>query len=236
VAPLAFDVPEIAPIELNPAFEAVIEALTYSVVAIFVELSLVAGVGAVGVPVNVGELIGAFNNISAVFAVILAVFAFTLVGKVAMVLELTPPTLFTVVAKLPLPDPVTSPVKVVVAVADITSVPITSPKFVLASAAVVAPVPPFATAIVVPLQVPEVIVPTLVKPELITLLASVVPVNVFELVAIVISELPSKATPLMFLEAASFVAVLAFPLNGPVNPVALIVPLVTTLVTEEFPN
>ena len=77
----------------------------------------------------------------------LAVFAFILVGNVAMVFELTPPTLFTVVAKLPFPEPVTSPVKVVVAVADITSVPITKPKLVLASAAVVAPVPPLAIVI-----------------------------------------------------------------------------------------
>jgi hypothetical protein len=68
------------------------------------------------------------------------------------------------------------------------------------------------------------------------LLASVVPVKVFELAAIVISALPSKATPLMFFVAASFVAVEAFPDNGPVNPVALIVPLVTTLVTLELPN
>jgi hypothetical protein len=164
---LAFEVPEIAPIELNPAFEAVIEALTYSVVAIFVEISLVAGVGAVGVPVNVGEARGAFKAklvlivaISDVFvvmlevavltldvklvmsdelvvilevfdnilvsnalstpvalvtsAVILDVLAFTVVGKLAMVDELTPPTLFTVVAKLPVPVPVISPVNVIV--------------------------------------------------------------------------------------------------------------------------
>jgi hypothetical protein len=51
----------------------------------------------------------------------------------------------------------------VVAVADITSVPIANPKLALAPAAVVAPVPPFATAIVVPLHVPEVIVPTVFK-------------------------------------------------------------------------
>ena len=37
------------------------------------------------------------------------------------------------------------------------------PKFVLASAAVVAPVPPLAIAISVPLQTPEVIVPTVAK-------------------------------------------------------------------------
>jgi hypothetical protein len=46
--------------------------------------------------------------------VILAVFADTKVGKLAMVDELTPPILFTVVAKLPVPVPVTSPVNVIV--------------------------------------------------------------------------------------------------------------------------
>jgi hypothetical protein len=79
-------------------------------------------------------------------------------------------------------------------------------------------------------------VPTLVKLELSTLLANVVPVSVFASAAIVILALPSNATPLIFFVAANFVAVLAFPVNGPVNPVALIVPLVTTEVTELFPN
>jgi hypothetical protein len=50
-------------------------AFTYSVVASVVELSLVAAVGAVGVPVNAGEAKGAFNNMLAVFVVILDVFA-----------------------------------------------------------------------------------------------------------------------------------------------------------------
>jgi hypothetical protein len=62
----------------------VIEFLTYSVVATFVELSLVAGVGAVGVPVNAGEAIVALNKISDVFAVILAVLAATFVFSVAI--------------------------------------------------------------------------------------------------------------------------------------------------------
>jgi len=48
------------------------------------------------------------------FEVILDVFAATNVGKLAMVDELTPPTLFTVVAKLPVPIPETSPVNVMV--------------------------------------------------------------------------------------------------------------------------
>jgi hypothetical protein len=251
VAPFAFEVAEIAPIELNPAFAATIEFFTYSVVATFVELSLVAGVGAVGVPVNAGEASGAFKAklvlivamsvefavmlvvfaaIAVALAVMLAVFAFTLFvnvnsaalavvasvvmavafvaieavlvaiavalavmlvvlaatfvfsvamlfvfavmlavfaatavvlaeinpGKVAIVLELTPPTELTVVAKEPFPDPVTSPVNAVVALAAITSVPITKPRFVLAPAAVEAPVPPLAIAIV-PLIFAEVI-------------------------------------------------------------------------------
>ena len=150
-------------------------------------------------------------------AVILAVFVFTEVGKVAIVSELTPPTLFTVVAILPFPDPAISPVKLVTAFAAITSVPIVKPKFILAPAAVVAPVPPFVTSIVVPLHIPLVIVPTLVKLEFTTLFASVVPVNVFEFAAIVISELPSNATPLIFLVAANFVEVEAFPVRFPVT-------------------
>ena len=47
--------------------------LTNAVVAICVELLSNAGVGAVGIPVNEGDAIVARNNISAVFAVILAV-------------------------------------------------------------------------------------------------------------------------------------------------------------------
>jgi hypothetical protein len=73
------------------------------------------------------------------------------------------PLLLSVVEKVPEPVPVTSPDKVVVALPAITSVPIVKPKLVLASEAVVAPVPPFAIAIVVPLQVPLVIVPTVFK-------------------------------------------------------------------------
>ncbi len=110
-----------------------------------------------------------------------------------------------------------------------------NPKFILAAAFVVAPVPPYATANVDPFQVPVVIVPTLVKLELTTLLAKVVPVNVFASAAIVMFALPSKAVPLIFLAVARAVAVLAFPNKGPLKPVALIVPLVTTLVTLAFP-
>ena len=107
---------------------------------------------------------------------------------------------------------------------------------VLAPAAVVAPVPPFAKAIVVPLQVPLVIVPRPDKLDVTISLAKVVPVKVPALAAMVISALPSKATPFIFFVAANFVAVLALPDKGPVKPVALIVPLVNTLVTFEFPN
>ena len=67
IAPFALDVAAIAPIELKPALAAVIDAFTYSVVAIFVELSLVVGVGEVGVPVKDGEAMVALNKISAVF-------------------------------------------------------------------------------------------------------------------------------------------------------------------------
>ncbi len=102
-------------------------------------------------------------EIAVAFAVMLAVFVATAVGKPPIVAAVIPPTIFTVVAKLPLPDPVTSPVNVVVAFASITLVPITNPKFDLASAAFVAPVPPLATAIVVPLHTPDVIVPTVFK-------------------------------------------------------------------------
>ena len=73
-------------------------------------------------------------------------------------------------------------------------------------------------AIAVPLQTPLVIVPTVVKLEVNTLLASVVPVNVFASAAIVISALPSNATPLIFFVAANLVAVLALPVKAPVNP------------------
>ena len=52
--------------------------------------------GAVGVPVNEGDAMVALKAISAVFDVMLAVLAATAVGNVAIVVELTPPTLFTV--------------------------------------------------------------------------------------------------------------------------------------------
>ena len=85
------------------------------------------------------------------------------------------------------------------------------PAFVKAAAAVVAPVPPLAISIVVALQTPEVIVPTLVKLDAVTLLAKVVPVKVFASAAMVISAEPSNAVPLMFLALAKMVAVAALP-------------------------
>ena len=66
-------------------------------------------------------------------------------------------------------------------------------------------------AIVVPLQTPVVIVPTLVKLELIILLANVFPVKVFASASILILALPSNGTPLIFFVAANFVAVAALP-------------------------
>ena len=65
--------------------------------------------------------------------------------------------------------------------------------------------------------------PTPVKLEVTTLLANVVPVNVFEFAATVISELPSKATPFIFFVAANFVAVEALPVNAPTKFVAVTV-------------
>ena len=54
-------------------------------------------------------------------------------------------------------------------------------------------------------------VPTLVRLDAVTPLASVVPDNVPAAAVIVTSADPSKATPLIFLDVASLVAVPAFP-------------------------
>ena len=86
---------------------------------------------------------------------------------------------------------------------------------------VVTPVPPYATANVDPFQVPDVIVPTPVKLELVTVDFKVVPDNVPASATIVMSALPLNAVPLIFLEDANVVAVLALPVNAPVNPVEL---------------
>ena len=86
---------------------------------------------------------------------------------------------------------------------------------------VVTPVPPYATANVDPFQVPDVIVPTPVKLELVTVDFKVVPDNVPASATIVISALPLNAVPLIFLAVANVVAVLALPVNAPVNPVEL---------------
>ena len=58
-----------------------------------------------------------------------------------------------------------------------------------------------------------------VKLEFTTFAARVVPDNVPAAAAMVISALPSKAIPFIFLVAANFVAVLALPVKAPVNPV-----------------
>lgn len=87
------------------------------------------------------------------------------------------------------------------------------------------PVPPFATATVpvtfaaLPVTLPEIglvtvksaKVPTEVNEELTTFEFKVVPVNVPAAAVKVISEEPSKAVPLIFLDAANLVAVAAFP-------------------------
>ena len=89
------------------------------------------------------------------------------------------------------------------------------PKFVLAEALVVAPVPPYATAKVDPFQVPDVIVPTPVKLEEVMVDFKVVPDNVPASAITVISALPLNAVPLIFLEVANVVAVLALPVKLP---------------------
>ena len=84
-------------------------------------------------------------------------------------------------------------------------------KLVLAPAAFEAPVPPFASAIVVPFQTPEVIVPTLVRLDSTIVDFKEVPDKVVASAVTVISALPSNAIPLIFFEAANFVAVAALP-------------------------
>ncbi len=128
-----------------------------------VNSAALAVVASVVIAVALVAIEAVFVAIAVVFAVMLAVFAAIAVvfavinpGKVAIVLELTPPKELTVVANDPFPEPVTSPVNVVVAFAAITSVPITKPRFVLAPAAVKAPVPPLAI-VIVPLIFAEVI-------------------------------------------------------------------------------
>jgi hypothetical protein len=113
---LASEVPDNVSALAVPMF-----ALTKAVVANCVELSLVVGVGAVGVPVNEGEAKGALVAravlivaMSDVLLIMFVVFDAILVGNVAIMAELTPPTLFTVLAKLPVPVPETSPVNVMV--------------------------------------------------------------------------------------------------------------------------
>jgi hypothetical protein len=201
---------------------AAIEFVFAVILAVFA-FTLFVNVNSAALAVVASEVIAvAFVAIEVVFAVILAVFAATFVGKVAIVLELTPPTEFIVVANDPFPEPVTSPVNAVVALAAITSVPISNPKFVLAAAAVAAPVPPFAIAIV--------------------------PESVDAFVAMVMFAVPSKATPLMVRAvvnlAAEFavvavvadaanVAVAAFPSISPVTFEPETVPILAS-VTDPF--
>ena len=146
-------------------------AFMFEVILAVFAFTLLVNVSSAALAVDASEVI------AVVFAVILVVFDATEVGKPAIVAAVIPPTLFTVVAKLPFPDPVTSPVKVVIAFAAITLVPMTKPKFALASVAVVAPVPPLFNAIVVPLQTPDVMVPTVVISVPINLFAAILPAN-----------------------------------------------------------
>ena len=127
-----------------------------------------------------------------------------------------PPAIF--VAVVAVPDKLPTTVVAVKDVKPVTEVTV-PPKVIVVLPKVVVLLANLLFAIAVPLHTPEVIVPTLVKLDVTTLLAKVVPVNVFASAATVISALPSNATPLMFLVAANFVAVLALPVNAPVNPV-----------------
>ena len=114
-----------------------------------------------------------------------------------------------------------------------TSVPITKPKFVLAAAGKVAPVPPFANAIAVPLQTPEVMVPTLVKLDVTILFANVVPVKFPAETVILISPVPSNGIPFIFFGTESLFALFAVPDNVPVIVPAVKFPL-ASLATIAF--
>ena len=109
------------------------------------------------------------------------------------------------------------------------------------------PVPPFATAMVVPLHVPEVIVPTPVKLELTTLLAKVVPDIVPAVLVMVIlpgpfaMETPEPAVKVVLEKLPEPVPISICPLAGavvkPVPPLAtaMVVPLHTPLVIVPTP-
>ena len=126
----------------------VILANTNSVVATCVVFVPTAAVGAVGVPVKLGEAIVARKAMSAILVVILAVldaipnelavilivldamfvvFVVTAVGSVAIVEELTPPIELIVVGNEPVPLPVTSPVNVINWSPEFTPPTVTSP-------------------------------------------------------------------------------------------------------------
>ena len=79
---------------------------------------------------------------------------------------------------------------------------------------------------IVPLTDNPVKVPKLVSEEAVTLLASVVPVNnpASADVVMVMSDVPSNETPLIFLAVASFVAVAALPVMAPLIGVVTVSP------------
>ena len=76
-------------------------------------------------------------------------------------------------------------------------------------------------------------VPTLVKLEPTTLLANVVPVNVFDAAVTVTLAVPSKLVPLIVRAFCNAVAVEALPLNAAVIVPALKLPLESRLTTAE---
>ena len=122
---------------------------TKAVVATWFEIVPGDAVGAVGVPVNAGDAIVALNNISAVFAVILAVLDAIKVGSVAMVDEFTPPTALIVVVNVPIPLPLASPVKVINWSPEFTPPTVTFPTTVNVVLVIVPPamVNPFSNAV-----------------------------------------------------------------------------------------
>ena len=77
------------------------------------------------------------------------------------------------------------------------------------------PAPPLLLPMTVPLHTPLVIVPTLVKLEVVIVLAKLVPVKVPASAPIVILAVPSNGIPLIFLAVVNFVALSAVPDNVP---------------------
>lgn len=76
-----------------------------------------------------------------------------------------------------------------------------------------------------PLHVPDVIVPTLVSDDVTTAAGSEVPVSVLAAAVTVMLAVPLKLVPLIVRAVCSAVAVLAFPVKGPVSDPAVNAPI-----------